>query len=109
MAGIEAASCKTMSESPEPTSASAASAQSSPPAGDAVHKPYWLYRLAAWVMIVAGIVFIVGAIFFSGVYFSHGGWHGHRGHHHPMCHESHHNGPGPAAPGPGRRAPGEVP
>ena len=29
-------------------------------------KPYWLYRFAAWVVIVAGILFIVTTIFFAG-------------------------------------------
>ena len=50
-------------------------------------KPYWLYRFAAWVVIVAGIVFIVLSVFFAGFKVAHLGHHGchhHGGHHHSM-------------------------
>lgn len=46
-------------------------------------RPYWVYRFAAWVGIVAGIVFIAAVIFFSGAKIGHhGGWAGHHHHHH---------------------------
>lgn len=63
-----------------------------PPDG-APQKPYWLYRVAAWVAIIAGIVFTVAVIFFSGARLAHhGGRHGHHhgGHHHAMMHHGHH-------------------
>ncbi|MGH3564284.1 MAG: hypothetical protein ACRDTN_21525 [Mycobacterium sp.] len=96
-----------MSELPEPTTtpASAGTTQPSPP-----QKPYWLYRFAAWVVIVAGIVFVASTIFFAGAYVSHGGWHGyhhHHHHHHSMMHHGHHHHRGagsdtsnPSSPGP---------
>ena len=76
-------------------------------------KPYWLYRFAAWVVIVAGITFTVLAVFFAGFKIAHVGHHGchHHGwgHHHSMNHEGgpqHHDqgagfhhgfgGPGPS-------------
>lgn len=74
-------------------------------------KPYWLYRFAAWVGIVAGIVFIVLSIFFAGFKAAHLGHHKcHHpgGRHHPMMQEGpkHHDegtgfrhgfgGPGPS-------------
>lgn len=96
-----------MSQTPEPTT---------PPAAPPVEqKPYWVYRLAAWVAIVAGVVFIVSSIFVAGVYASGGmrGHHCHRGHHgphhgamfhkgfHEGFHHGPHRGPGPMAPPPG--------
>ena len=101
-----------MSETPDTT------ATTSAPPGEP--KPYWVYRLAAWVAIVAGVVFIVSAIFFAGVWASHDGppgppCHGHHGHHgqHAMFHHGHHHGhhrgPGPMEPGPGQPGPGELP
>lgn len=86
------------------------------PAGAPEPKPYWLYRLAAWVAIVAGIVFIVSTIFLAGVYAS-GGMRGHQchhgpqhGHHHDaMFHKGHHRGPGPMMQGPEGAGPGELP
>lgn len=97
-----------MSELPETTTTSA------PPEAPAEPKPYWLYRFAAWVGIVAGIVFIAATVFFSGAKLTHhGGWHGHHHHHHhhSMMHRGphHHHGHGPMAPG--SEAPGlsEVP
>lgn len=102
-----------MSETPETTA--------TPPAAPGDPKPYWLYRLAAWVAIVAGVVFIVSSIFFAGVWASHGGprghhcHHGHHGHH-AMFHKGPHRGPGPMEFGPGpmefgpdRQGPGEPP
>jgi hypothetical protein len=57
-------------------------------------KPYWLYRFAAWVVIVAGIVFIVLSVFFTGFRVAHLGHH--KCHHHGW----HHQGPGgPGGPG----------
>jgi hypothetical protein len=53
-------------------------------------KPYWLYRFAAWVVIVAGILFIVTTIFFAG--FKIAGHHGHHGCHH---HWGQHHAMGP--------------
>jgi hypothetical protein len=50
-------------------------------------KPYWLFRFAAWVGIVAGILFIVLSIFFTGFKVAHLGHHGchhHGWHHHSM-------------------------
>jgi len=99
----------TMSETPQPANPSTA-----PPVEQ---KPYWLYRLAAWVAIVAGIVFIVSSIFVAGVYASggmrgHHCHHGHHGHHHgAMFHKGHHRGPGPMVPpaGPEGPGPGEPP
>jgi hypothetical protein len=52
-----------------------------------VEKPYWLYRCAAWVAIIAGIVFIVTTIFFAGFKIAHFGHHGH--HHHGGWHGQH--------------------
>ena len=49
-------------------------------------KPYWLYRFAAWVVIVAGIVFIVLSVFFAGFKVAHLGHH--RCHHHGWHHHS---------------------
>lgn len=101
-----------MSESPESTSTSTSS---TPPAPQ---KPYWLYRLAAWVGIIAGIVFIVSSIFFAGAYVGRGGWHGHHGHHchhhqrdgAAMFHKMHHDrGPGDLPQGSENAGPGEVP
>lgn len=97
-----------MSETPDTTTI--------PPAPPGEPKPYWLYRLAAWVAIVAGIVFIVSSIFVAGMWASNGGprgqhCHGHHGHHghHAMFHKGHHRGPGPMAPGADRPGPGELP
>lgn len=88
-----------------------------PPPPPVEVKPYWLYRLAAWVAIVAGVVFIVSSIFFAGVWVSRGGpgghhhWHGPHGHfgQHAMFHKGPHRGPGPMWPGPEQRGPGEPP
>lgn len=83
-----------MSETPETTAPSTA------PSAPVEPKPYWLYRLAAWVAIVAGAVFIVSSVFVAGVWAS-GGMRGHchHGHHGPhhgaMFHPGHHRGPGP--------------
>jgi hypothetical protein len=55
-----------------------------------VAKPYWLYRFAAWVVIVAGILFIAMSIFFAG--FKIAGHHHHGCHHHWAQH--HAMGPG---------------
>jgi hypothetical protein len=54
-------------------------------------KPYWLYRFAAWVVIVAGIVFIAMSVFFAG--FKIAGHHGHHGCHHHWA-QHHAVGPG---------------
>ena len=46
------------------------------------HRPNRLYKVLAWIGIVAGVLFIVAVIFFSGVFFGRtaGGYHGwHRG------------------------------
>jgi hypothetical protein len=76
-----------MSETPEtqtrPTTV--ATTHSTEPA-----KPYWLYRFAAWVVIVAGILFIVLSIFFAGFKLA--------GHHHG-CHHWHHHGAHAMGPG----------
>ncbi|MEB3034645.1 hypothetical protein [[Mycobacterium] nativiensis] len=98
-----------MSETPQP-----APAPTAPPA-PSEPKPYWVYRLAAWVAIVAGIVFIVSSIFLAGVYASggmrgHHCHHGHHGHHHgAMFHKGPHRGPGPMMQGPEGEGPGELP
>jgi hypothetical protein len=61
-----------------------------------VAKPYWLYRFAAWVVIVAGILFIVTTVFFAG--FKIAGHHHHGCHHHwgqhAMGHHGMHHGQG---------------
>lgn len=95
-----------MTESPQPTTAS------NPPGGATQQKPYWLYRFAAWVGIIAGVVFIVSLIFFAGAYASNGGWR-HQCHHHHhggMFHHGRGDGmPGPMGPGAGGAGPGELP
>lgn len=48
------------------------------PAGLAVARPQQLYRVLAWVGIIAGVVFIVGAVFASGFLLA-GGQPWHRG------------------------------
>jgi hypothetical protein len=71
-------------------------------------KPYWLYRLAAWVGIVAGIVFIVLSVFLAGFKVAHLGEPGcqHHGWQHPMGRGGpHHQGHG-AGLHPGFRGPG---
>lgn len=69
-------------------------------------KPYWLYRFAAWVVIVAGILFIVTTIFFAGFRIAgHGRYgyhHGRHCHHHAMVQPGAHRGPG-GVPGSGFR------
>lgn len=95
-----------MSETPEPRTAP--TTVDTTPA-----KPFWLYRFAAWVAVVAGIVFIAGVIFFSGAVLTHHGHYGHHGHkchhksHPAMMHKSHKHhrtggGAGTATPGPGQ-------
>jgi hypothetical protein len=55
-------------------------------------KPYWLYRFAAWVVIVAGILFIVTTVFFAGFKIANLGHHGcHHGWHHSMGQGMHHH------------------
>ena len=54
-------------------------------------KPYWLYRFAAWVVIVAGILFIVLSIFFTGFKLA--------GHHHHGCHHWHQHAAHAVGPG----------
>jgi len=69
-------------------------------------KPYWLYRFAAWVGIVAGIVFIVLSVFFAGFKVAHLGHHG--CHHHGLAPPL--DGSGwSAPPRPGRGLPRGVP
>ncbi|HEU0190550.1 MAG TPA: hypothetical protein VFR17_04680 [Mycobacterium sp.] len=98
-----------MTESPQNTTGPAAAAQPQQ------SKPYWLYRFAAWVVIVAGIVFIASTIFFTGMMASDGGHHGHHCHHghhqgQGMWHKGHHHrGHGPVTPGDAGNAPGELP
>jgi hypothetical protein len=84
-----------MSETPEtPTRPTAVGTTASE-----VVKPYWLYRFAAWVVIVAGIVFIVTTVFFAG--FKIAGHHGHHGCHHRHMGQHHAMGPGGMHQGPG--------
>jgi hypothetical protein len=100
-----------MSETPEsPTRPTAAATE----AAAVAVKPYWLYRFAAWVVIVAGIVFIVLSVFFTGFKVAHLGHHKchHHGWHHqqpggptgPRHHDQgaafHHGSIGPGGPGP---------
>ncbi|ORB11134.1 hypothetical protein [Mycobacterium noviomagense] len=91
-----------MTETPDtPTRRTAVAAT---PAAEPV-KPYWLYRLAAWVVIVAGILFIVTTIFFAGFRIAGHGHHRHHhhGHHAAMFHQRGPGGPGgPGAVRPGR-------
>jgi hypothetical protein len=84
-----------MSETPEiPTRPTTVATTPAVPSTAPV-KPYWLYRFAAWVVIVAGILFIVTTVFFAG--FKIAG-HGHRGchhwHHPAMGHSAMHRGQG---------------
>ena len=64
-------------------------------------KPYWLYRFAAWVVIVAGIVFIAMSVFFAGFkiagHHHHHGCHHHWAQHHAMGPAGMHHGHGPGA------------
>jgi hypothetical protein len=83
-----------MSETPEiPTRPTTVATE---PAAVPVVKPYWLYRFAAWVVIVAGIVFIVTTIFFAGFKVAHLGHHHchHHGWHHAEGQGPHHHGQG---------------
>jgi len=74
-----------MSETPDtPTTPTTVAAEQA----TAAVKPYWLYRFAAWVGIVAGIGFIVLSIFFAGFKVAH------LGHHHCRHHGWHHQHPG---------------
>jgi hypothetical protein len=83
-----------MSETPETATrpTSVATAPTAPA------KPYWLYRFAAWVVIVAGILFIVTTIFFAGFRIAghgrYGHHHGYHCYHHAMVHSGAHRGPG---------------
>jgi hypothetical protein len=105
-----------MSESSETATRPAAVAT----APTAPAKPYWLYRFAAWVVIVAGILFIVTTIFFAGFRIANLGHHRHHGHHchhHAMVHPGAHRGPGGGsgasfhggAVGPGGAGPSQLP
>jgi hypothetical protein len=90
-----------MTETPDTPTRPAAVATT--PAGEPV-KPYWLFRLAAWVVIVAGILFIVTTIFFAGFRIAS---HGHHGHHHKHPHAAMFHQGGPGGPGgPGAVQPG---
>jgi hypothetical protein len=80
-----------MSETHEtPTTPTTVATNPPAPTTEAV-KPYWLYRFAAWVVIVAGILFIVTTVFFAG--FKIAGHHGHHGCHHHWA-QHHAVGPG---------------
>ncbi len=86
-----------MSETPETPTRPTAVATT---ATTEVVKPYWLYRFAAWVVIVAGIVFIVTTVFFAGFKIAGHGRHGCHHYwkqHHAMGHGGMHHGQGPAA------------
>jgi uncharacterized membrane protein YgcG len=87
-----------MSETPE--TATRPTTVATAPAAPA--KPYWLYRFAAWVVIVAGILFIVTTIFFAGFRIAGHGRYGHHCHHHAMVQPGVHRGPG-GGPGSGFR------
>jgi hypothetical protein len=82
-----------MSETPEPPTQpkpTSAAPPAPPPGGPPQAAAPWqagqssrLYKVAAWVAIVAGVVFIVAVIFFSGFTLgrhSHGYWYQHRHH-----------------------------
>src|ERR1700744_5491069 len=78
-----------MSETPDtPTTPTTVATE---PAAVAV-KPYWLYRFAALVVIVAGIVFITLSVFFAGFKVAHLGHH-HHCHHHGWHHAMGQGGP----------------
>jgi len=81
-----------MSETPETRPTTVATEPATVP----VVKPYWLYRFAAWVVIVAGIVFIAMSVFMAG--FKIAGHHHHGCHHHwkqhAMAHHGMHHGQG---------------
>jgi hypothetical protein len=87
-----------MSETPEtPTRPTAvATTPTTEPA-----KPYWLYRFAAWVVIVAGILFIAMSILFASFkiagHHDHNGCDHHAGQHHAMGSGGMHHGHGPEA------------
>jgi hypothetical protein len=101
-----------MSETPEtPTRPTTVDTNPAVPS-TALVKPYWLYRFAAWVVIVAGILFIAATVFFAGFKIAGHGHHGcHHWHHPAMGHSAMHHGHGagfgfhgghggPGAPGP---------
>jgi hypothetical protein len=73
-------------------------------------EPNGLYRVLAWVGIVAGVVFIVAVVFFSGFFLGKhsGGGFGRAGHHlGGDMHLWHRGGPPPMGPwGPGSGGPG---
>lgn len=105
-----------MSETPENTTvrSSTATTPAPLPAAEAPHQTPRVFRVAAWVAIVAGTVFIVAVIFFTGfVLGRHAGFHGacpHHGYykHHAMT--MHPHGPGgPGGGGPGTPRPGGGP
>jgi hypothetical protein len=108
-----------MTETPEPRT-EPTTVTPSPPRQDERKGPHWVFKLAAWVVIVAGIVFVFAVVFWTGLMIgAHGGGH----HRHHMEHEgramhSRHwdQGPmgpmGPGQPGfapPGITAPGGIP
>jgi hypothetical protein len=83
-----------MSETPEtPTTPTTVATTTS----TAPVKPYWLYRFAAWVVVVAGILFIVSTVFFAGFRIAHLGHHGchhHWAQQHSMGQGPHHHAQG---------------
>lgn len=67
------------------------------------HAPSGLYRVLAWVGIIAGVLFIVSVVFFSGFFLGKhsGGGFGHPGHHLGRGMHFFHRG-GPMGPWPGQ-------
>ncbi|GAB3028246.1 hypothetical protein [Mycobacterium bourgelatii] len=87
-----------MTETPEPAAKAGPVTTAAPPPGRVVEKPPRLYRVAAWVVIIAGITFIAWTLFFAGaMVFGAGKCHHHRHHHHGQMGP----GGGPGGPGPG--------
>ncbi|MHA7650043.1 hypothetical protein ACX9NE_09895 [Mycobacterium sp. ML4] len=97
-----------MSETPEPTTPPASVATAPPARTEYREKPPLLYRVAAWVVIVAGIVFIASTLLFTGaMIFGAGQCYQHRHYHHGMFRP---DGPGgPGGPGWQFRFPGGPP
>ena len=68
-----------MTETPEPRT-EPTTVTAAPPRKDERRGPHWLFKLAAWVVIIAGIVFVFAVVFWTGLVIgAHGG--GHHWHH----------------------------
>lgn len=73
-----------MTDTPEPTPPPASVATAPPRRPEYWEKPPRLYRVAAWVVIVAGIVFIASTLLFTAAMIFGAGHCYHHRHHHGM-------------------------